>query len=263
MSAPRSPDIYTHCPKCGHTPLPADQSLPAACPACGIILAKFGLAPPPRAVVSEAEAEESSIASRSAALMALLTHVPERVDPTMFWARVAMVLVFSVWGMMHILLDIRTGEMMNAFLHRPLLVFHEAGHVLFIPFGRFLTVAGGTLGQLIMPLVLAFALLRQNRDPLGASIGVWLLGVSLLDVAPYAYDALHPQLMLLGGQTGEEGGHDWIYLLGTFGLVPKAHAVGWLIHKAGALVVIGSMLWAAWLLKEQQKRLSDGAVIEG
>jgi hypothetical protein len=35
---------YPGCPKCGHAPLPADQSLPAACPACGIVLAKFGAA---------------------------------------------------------------------------------------------------------------------------------------------------------------------------------------------------------------------------
>ncbi|MDB5812522.1 MAG: hypothetical protein JWN94_4644, partial [Betaproteobacteria bacterium] len=32
---------YPVCPKCGHAPLPADQSSPAACPACGIVLAKF------------------------------------------------------------------------------------------------------------------------------------------------------------------------------------------------------------------------------
>jgi hypothetical protein len=34
--------MFEHCPKCQHTPLPADQSLPAACPACGVILAKVG-----------------------------------------------------------------------------------------------------------------------------------------------------------------------------------------------------------------------------
>lgn len=36
---------YPVCPKCGHAPLPADQALPAACPACGIVLAKFGATP--------------------------------------------------------------------------------------------------------------------------------------------------------------------------------------------------------------------------
>ena len=32
---------YPVCPKCAHTSLPLDQALPAACPACGLILAKF------------------------------------------------------------------------------------------------------------------------------------------------------------------------------------------------------------------------------
>jgi len=32
---------YPVCPKCGHAPLPADQTFPAGCPACGLVLAKF------------------------------------------------------------------------------------------------------------------------------------------------------------------------------------------------------------------------------
>jgi hypothetical protein len=39
---------------------------------------------------------------------------------------------------------------------------------------------------------------------------------SILDLAPYIYDARDPQLILLGGHTGEDGHHDWIYLLETF-----------------------------------------------
>jgi len=36
---------YELCPKCGHAPLPADQSAPAACAACGVILAKIRAVP--------------------------------------------------------------------------------------------------------------------------------------------------------------------------------------------------------------------------
>ena len=50
--------------------------------------------------------------------------------------------------------------------------------------------------------------LVKNRDPFGASIGLWFFGVSLLELAPYMFDALHPQLMLLSGMTGQEGRHD-------------------------------------------------------
>ena len=100
-------------------------------------------------------------------------------------------------------MDYRVGEMGESFLHRPLLVFHEAGHIVFMAFGEWMTILGGTLGQLLMPILLAGALLLKNRDPFGAAVGLWLFGVSVLDVAPYMYDALHPQLMLLSGTTGE------------------------------------------------------------
>ena len=121
---------------------------------------------------------------------------------------------------------------------------------------------GGTLGQLLMPLLLAGALLRKNRDPFSAAIGMWFFGVSLLDVSPYLYDALSPQLMLLSGRTGEEGGHDWIYLLNSLGLMAKAHMLGGLTHKLGALVVVLSLAWGGWVLKLQYARLSGDVLHE-
>jgi len=232
--------MFQHCPKCGHSPLPANQSLPAACPACGVILAKLAQ------VVDESDDSPSDIG--------LLPDIPTRIDPVSFWARVGLLVVFAVWGASLIGQDYRTGEMGNSFIHRPLLVFHEAGHVLFRPLGEWMMVLGGSLGQLIMPAILAGALLVKNRDPFGASIGLWFFGVSLLDVAPYVYDALHPQLMLLSGMTGEEGGHDWIFLLTSLGLLSKAQIIGAVVHKLGALVVILSLAWGAWVLRVQHQK---------
>jgi hypothetical protein len=120
-------------------------------------------------------------------------------------------------------------------------------------------VLGGSLGQLILPGVLAGALLLRNRDPYGASIGLWLVGVSLLDLAPYMYDALQPQLMLLSGMTGEEGGHDWIFLFSSFGLLPKAQFIGALTHKLGAMTVVTALAWGVWVLRLQHAQL-DGVV---
>jgi hypothetical protein len=192
----------------------------------------------------------------------LVRYVPPKVDPIYFWSRVGVLVVFTLWGLSLIGMDYRNGEIGQSFLHRPLLIFHEAGHVVFMPFGQFMMFLGGTLGQLIMPAVMLFALLIKNRDPFGAAIGLWFLGVSLLDIAPYAYDALHPQLMLLGGRTGEDGGHDWIYLLSETGLLKRAHAVGWWFHKLGSVVVVIACGWAAWVLMQQRKRLVQGDHID-
>lgn len=47
--------------------------------------------------------------------------------------------------------------------------------------------------------------------------------------------------MLLSGQVGEAGGHDWIYLFFSLALRPKAQLIGDLTHKAGALVMLLSL----------------------
>lgn len=255
------PIPYTRCPKCDHHPLPLDQALPAACPCCGVILAKVGpvatrAAPlPPLGHKPDSSEDESG-------WTALFTHIPDRVDALQFGFRLALLAGLTVWSWVLIGLDYRTGEMGESFLHRPILVFHEAGHVLFMPLGHWLMVLGGTLGQLIMPAVLAGALLLKNRDPFGAAVGLWFFGVSVLDVAPYMYDALHPQLMLLSGSTGEEGGHDWIYLFSSLGLLAKSQLIGALTHKLGALLVLLALGWGVWLLRRQYPRVEGHVRLE-
>jgi hypothetical protein len=190
---------------------------------------------------------------------ALLTRIPDRVDSLQFWGRVTLLAGLAIWSWALIGMDYRTGEMGASFIHRPILVFHEAGHVVFMPLGHWMTVLGGTLGQLIMPGILAGALLIKNRDPFGATVGLWFFGVSVMDVAPYMYDALQPQLMLLSGTTGDAGGHDWIYLFNSLGWLGKSQFIGGLTHKLGALVVLLSLGWAAWLLHQQHSKV-DGHV---
>ncbi len=234
----------------------------AACPACGVILAKAVQAArlgsrartlARGAAAPSVDADDDDAPGR---LRRLLWHVPERVDATRFWLRVVLLVVFAIWGLNLIALDHREGEMGASFLHGPLLVFHEAGHVVFRVFGEWVGVLGGTLGQLLMPAVLGVALLVRNRDPFGAAIGLWFVGVSLLDVAPYMYDALHPQLMLLTGTTGEDGLHDWIYLFSSLGWLPKAQAIGTATHRLGALVVLLALGWAASVLWLQKRRMA-------
>ena len=259
---------YSCCPKCGHSPLPVVQALPAACPACGVILAKYAAAQTGasmqvvRPLGKSATQDELADKGRLTQILALLVHVPPQVDTTGFWGRTVLLVFFTIWGLRLIVMDFRDGEMFTSFLHGPLLVFHEAGHVIFRLLGEFMMFLGGTLGQLLMPAILGGALLFKNRDPFGASIGLWLLGASFLDVAPYVYDALDPQLMLLSGTTGEEGGHDWIYLLKATGLLRQAHGIGWFVHKLGMGLVLLSMAWGGFILWQQHKRLAGDVLDE-
>jgi hypothetical protein len=247
---------YVHCPKCLHTPLPADQSLPAACPKCGLILAKFAVKESGEHVTAPIDdLEPGRWQQLKEQVYESVRYIPTQVNPVTFWLRCGLLLWFLLWGLRLIWMDYQEMGVGASFLHGPLLIFHEAGHVIFRLFGEFFMVLGGTLGQLLMPAIMTVALLR-NRDPFAASIGLWFFGVSVLDVAPYVYDALHPQLILLGGNTGEEGGHDWIFLLNETGLLPHAQGLGWFTHAMGALIVLLALTWGGWILHQQKSRLA-------
>ena len=247
--------MHESCPKCGHAPLPADQAFPAECPACGAIFARAGLA-------SAARAQPVCAGGADAADSSLLWHVPEQVDATAFKARVALLAVFALWGLHLCWLDCRDGDIMNSFIHAPLLIFHEAGHVIFRAFGEWVGVLGGTLGQLLMPALLAVALLWKNRDPFGASFGLWLAGVSVLDVAPYMYDALEPQLTLLGGGTGNDSFHDWIYLFDSVHQLAHAQRIGVFTHALGVAIVLLALGWGAAVLRLQRRRITGAVLVE-
>ena len=62
-----------------------------------------------------------------------------------------------------------SADAMSSFLHLPDLVFHEAGHIIFSPLGRFMTVLGGSLLQFLIPVIAAIAFVRQD-EPFGAAI---------------------------------------------------------------------------------------------
>lgn len=85
------------------------------------------------------------------------------------------------------------------------------------------------------------AFIWKNQDNFGAAIGLWWASVSPLDLSPYIYDALDPQLVLLGGHTGEEGPHDWICLLTVLGQLLHAQWLGTVAHVCGGLLVLATL----------------------
>lgn len=140
-------------------------------------------------------------------------------------------------------------EPINAtFLHLIYTPLHEAGHLIFMPLGRFMTVAGGSLMQIIVPAVF-FGYFVYHKKPFSASIVLFWLGMSFNDVYVYANDAVVMELPLLSGVTGSEGGfHDWNYLLEEMRLLPRTELVAKMIRFVGnviiALAIVGSFYFA-------------------
>lgn len=119
-----------------------------------------------------------------------------------------------------------------------LLIVHEAGHTFFGLLGiRFLTILGGSLFQILLPLII-LGYFWINRQYIGMQFTLCLIGFSWLDVAGYAADGGARQLPLIGG-LGKES-HDW------YNLLVRMDALEHDITFAVIFVVIGigCYLWA-------------------
>ena len=86
-------------------------------------------------------------------------------------------------------------------------------------------MAGGTLGQLLMPLVCAVALHRRD-DNFGAAVCLAWMALSGIDASVYAYDAADPVLPLIGGGTGADSFHDFIFLFERYGQLRSRARLG-------------------------------------
>jgi hypothetical protein len=228
--------LDNYCPKCAYKlPVPAD-----ICPRCGVIFAKLAQAD------SRKQIEDQY---NKANAIGLLLQVKDGEDSFIITGKAIFLALLSVYGIKLIFTPILDFPDSGWWLHSVNLIFHEAGHVLFMPFGRFLHVLGGSLGQLIVPATVTGAFLFK-RDIFGAVVGVWWLGESFLDISPYINDARAGQLMLLGGVTGSEveDYHDWEVLLTKLGMMQYDHALARLTFTIGTLLMLTAMLWGGLIL---------------
>ena len=235
------------CPKCQ-----ADQPDGATeCVKCGIIFAKYRpLVPLQRQPVLRDRSRWVSLAKE------WLVDSDTSTDSLTFAGRVAVFLLLLWWGRTFIFTPLETNYTGESFLHLINLPFHEAGHLLFIPLGRFMTILGGSLGQILMPLVCLATFLIKTRDPFGASVALWWTAESFMDIAPYINDARAMDLMLLGGVTGKEtDGHDWNNILTMLGWLEYDHRLAHLAYNLGILLMLASFAWGGLLLLKHYRRL--------
>jgi hypothetical protein len=147
--------------------------------------------------------------------------------------------------------------MQGSFLDNVDLPIHETGHLLFRPFGEFMMVAGGSLFQVILPLVFIGYFLRRRQYYAAAIVGLWV-GQSILNVWVYAADAVRMQLVLTSGFTGSEGSfHDWNYLLERTGLLNSTQRVAGLVRIAGTLTILVAAAAAVYYSFRPERAVDD------
>ncbi len=246
---------YTQCPKCGHK-FPEALPASASCPSCGIFFFKWTLT---QQAAQHAEVVDEDIPYEERdSLFSTLLQPLDRLDEISFYGRWLALLGLAIWSWFLIGYDYRIAEINQSFMHNILLPIHEAGHVIFRILGEFMMVLGGSLMQLLVPLGISLAFIVKRHDNFAAATGLWWASVSLVDLSAYIYDALYPQMTLIGGSVGDEAGiHDWINILRTVNLLQHAHAYGSIAHFLGSVLMVASLAWACYILLRQRSRLGN------
>jgi hypothetical protein len=131
---------------------------------------------------------------------------------------------------------------------------HEFGHLFFSFGGVFLTILGGSLMQVLVPLG-AVALMGRQRDFFGMAFFATWLASSLVDLSAYIGDAQALELDLVslgvdGGDTGDDSngtGHDWQWLLMQMKLLPYDRRIAAVVRGTGELILWSSAAFGAWV----------------
>jgi len=226
------------------------------CPGCGLVYAKWvsRIMGTDQARADEVEGETDS--GWAGHLYDALTFTDAAAKRADFWLRAVVYAVLIPWGWYFMMLKPADPVIMHSVLHHPDLAFHEAGHVVFRLFGRFITILGGTLGQLLMPVILCVAFARglwgAGRDNFSASVMLWWLGQSFMDCGPYIADARSLSLPLVGGGTGADrpGVHDWENILTDLDMLNYDQQIAAFAHGVGVLVMLLAFAWGGIILKK-------------
>jgi hypothetical protein len=120
------------------------------------------------------------------------------------------------------------------------LLFHEAGHPAVGLFSRRLTVYGGTMGQLVFPVVLAVSFWRKGESLSFAASVVWFFE-NWLNIARYMADARAQVLPLVGG-----GEHDWGDIFGRWNVLAHDTQIASVVRAGGWLGMGTACLWVLW-----------------
>ena len=160
-----------NCPKC----LRELHLQSEICPHCGIVFEKYFKYHPEQTDQQNVQSSNVTFYEEDEVepLTRFLFHETQQSTLAKFLGRSIIFAGLIIWSWQLISTSIESNAVENSFLHFVNLPFHEAGHIIFRPFGTFITSLGGTLGQLLMPSICMSVLLIQTRDLFGASVALW------------------------------------------------------------------------------------------
>lgn len=152
----------------------------------------------------------------------------ERIGFTVLWS----VFLLSLFDhLMH-----RSG-MTGTLIYFLTILPHEAGHFICSPFGWFLSIAGGSIWQILLFVIFGFIVLFRKRR--NEALGWWAVaGHSLISLSIYIGDASSRSLPLI--PIPDPTRHDWGNMLEFLGLLKYDWLLALLAVVLGGSVVLSA-----------------------
>ena len=120
------------------------------------------------------------------------------------------------------------------------LLFHEAGHPIIGLLSQRLETYGGTIGQLVFPVVLAISFWKKENALGFAASWIWFFE-NWFNIARYMADARALELPLLGG-----GDHDWNTILTRWNLLQYDTRIAAVLKIAAWVGLALACAWVGW-----------------
>lgn len=152
------------------------------------------------------------------------------------------------------LIQAAQGASLPKFMDLVFVPIHEGGHLLFRFFGQTIAIAGGTLLQLGVPLMLASYFILQ-RQVQGAAFCVFFFFEQFLPISVYMADARAQQLPLLTVGDTDYVIHDWTFLFTKFGVIDHDVQIAHAFRVAGWMGMVATVAWMAWRSLPSQRRV--------
>jgi hypothetical protein len=124
------------------------------------------------------------------------------------------------------------------------LIIHEGGHFFFSWFGETIRILGGTLGELLVPLLCA-AYFFFHRETTGFTFSMFWFFENFPYIGAYMADARTASLPLGGSDES-----DWAILFGQWGLLAQDQKIGGATRTLGYLGMLASTAWLAYRLRQ-------------
>src|SRR6266436_3146965 len=124
------------------------------------------------------------------------------------------------------------------------LIIHEGGHFFFSWFGNTIMILGGTLGELLVPLLCATYFFWQREATGFAFCSFWFFE-NFPYIGTYMADARTAALPLVGS-----GDSDWEILFTQWGLLAQDQKIGAIMRTLGYLGMLATIAWLAYRLRQ-------------